>query len=71
MHLKTDNVDYLKKHLWKFIFCIFLQSTHQVDMENVVKSCKHIFEYLNTLETHSVTHVKMSVPEPDTMLRDA
>ena len=36
VHLKTDNVHYLKKPPWNF-FCIFLQSPHQVDMKNVVK----------------------------------
>ena len=34
VHLKADNVDYLKKPLWKKnFFWIFLQSTHQVDMK--------------------------------------
>ena len=32
---------------------IFLESPHQVDIKNVVKSSKHIFGYFNTLETHS------------------
>ena len=31
-----------------------LESPHQVDMKNIVKSCKHFFGYFNTLETHSV-----------------
>ena len=30
VHLKTDNVDYLKKPSWKSFFCIILQSTHQI-----------------------------------------
>ena len=29
----------------------FLQSTHQVDMKNVVKCSKHFLGYFNTLET--------------------
>ena len=33
---------------------IFLESPHQVDIKNIVKSCKHFFGYFNTLETHSV-----------------
>ena len=37
----------------KAIF-IFLESPHQVDMKNVVKSSKHFYGYFNTLETHSV-----------------
>ena len=32
---------------------IFLESPHQVDMKNVVKSSKQFFGYFNTLETHS------------------
>ena len=32
---------------------IFLESPHQVDMKNVVKSSKHFFGNFNTLETHS------------------
>ena len=32
---------------------IFLESPHQVDMKNVVKSSKHFFGYFNTLETQS------------------
>ena len=34
---------------------LFLESPHQVDMKNVVKSSKHFFGYFNTLETHSET----------------
>ena len=33
----------------------FLESPHQVDMKNIVKSSKHFFGYFNTLETHSET----------------
>ena len=29
----------------------FLESPHQVDMKNVVKSSKHFFGYFNSLET--------------------
>ena len=36
------------------ISSLFLESPHQVDMKNVVKSSKHFFGYFNTLETHSV-----------------
>ena len=35
------------------ISCIFLESPHQVDMENVVKWYKHFFGYFNALKTHS------------------
>ena len=35
------------------ISSLCLESPHQVDMKNVVKSSKHFFEYFNTLETHS------------------
>ena len=31
-----------------------MQSTHQVDMKNIVKCCKHFFGYFNTLETQGV-----------------
>ena len=39
--------------IWNSIFSIFLESPHQVDMKNVVKSSKQFFGYFNTLETHS------------------
>ena len=42
-----------KSHRENSISCIFLESPHQVDMKNVVKSSKHFFGYFNTLETHS------------------
>ena len=32
---------------------IFLESPHQVDLKNIVKSSKHFFGYFNTLETRS------------------
>ena len=37
----------------KLCFCIFLQSTHQVDMKNIVEFQKEFFAYFNTLETYS------------------
>ena len=42
-----------KSHRENSISFIFLESSHQVDMKNVVKSSKHFFGYFNTLETHS------------------
>ena len=44
-----------KSHRENSISFIFLESHHQVDMKNVVKSSKHFFGYFNTLETHSVS----------------
>ena len=35
-----------------FFFCIFLQSTHQVGMKNVVKCYKEFFGHFNALKTH-------------------
>ena len=32
--------------------CIFFQSTHQVDMKNIVECYKHFFGYFNALETN-------------------
>ena len=43
-----------KSHRMNSISFIFLESSHQVDMKNVVKSSKHFFGYFNDLETHSV-----------------
>ena len=43
-----------KSHRENSIPSIVLESLHQVDMKNVVKSSKHFFGYFNTLETHSV-----------------
>ena len=42
-----------KSHRENPISFIFLESSHQVDMKNVIKSSKHFFGYFNTLETHS------------------
>ena len=41
-----------KSHRENSISFIFLESPHQVDMKEVVKSSKHFFGYFNTLETH-------------------
>ena len=49
-----------KSHCENSISFIFLQSPHQVDMKNVVKSSKHFFGYFNTLETHSNTYLLTS-----------
>ena len=51
MHLKTDKVDLKKKNTVKKIFCIFLKSTHQVGMKNVVECKKEFFAYFNALFT--------------------
>ena len=42
-----------KSHRENSISCIFLESPHQVDMENVVKCYKHFFCYFNALKTKS------------------
>ena len=42
-----------KSHCENSISSIFLESPHQIDMKNVVKSSKHFFGYCNTLENHS------------------
>ena len=42
-----------KSHRENSISFIFLESPHQGDMKNVVKSFKHFYGYFNTLETHS------------------
>ena len=42
-----------KSHRENSISFTFLESPHQVDMKNVVKSSKHFFGYFNTLETHT------------------
>ena len=54
-----DKVDLKKKPPRNFFFCIFLQSTHQVDMKNVVE-LERIFAYFNALETYGVMHVSKS-----------
>ena len=41
-----------KSHRENSISCIFLESPHQVDMENVVKCYKHFFCYFNALKTN-------------------
>ena len=42
-----------KSHRENSISSIFLESCHQVNMRNVVKSSKHFFGYFNTQEIHS------------------
>ena len=42
-----------KSHRENSISSTYLESPHQVDMKNVVKSSKYFFGYFNTLETHS------------------
>ena len=42
-----------KSHGENSISSKFLESPHQVDMKNIVKSSKHFFGYFNTVETHS------------------
>ena len=49
VHHKMDKVDLKKKLPWKF--CIFFQSTHQVDMKNVVECPREFIAYFNALET--------------------
>ena len=44
-----------KSHREKIIFCIFFQSSHQVDMKNVVESPRESFAYFNALETRGGT----------------
>ena len=56
VHLIPDNVDYLKKPLSKNFFLIILQSIHQVDMKNVVKSAEDFFAYFRALKTKGVLH---------------
>ena len=43
-----------KSHRENSISLIFLESSHQVDMKNVVKCQKHFFGYFNALRTHGV-----------------
>ena len=42
-----------KSHCENLISFIFLQSPHQADVKNVIKSYKHFFGYFNSLETRS------------------
>ena len=53
MHLKAVKVDLKKKPPGKRHFLQIFQSTHQVDMKNVVECYKDFFGYFNALETHS------------------
>ena len=41
-----------KSHRQNSISFIFLDSSHEVDMKNVVKCYKHFFCYYNALKTH-------------------
>ena len=50
-----------KSHRENSISYIFLESPHELDMKNVVKSSKHFFGYFNTLETHSDACVTQSL----------
>ena len=43
-----------KSHRENSISCIFLESPHQVDMQNIVKRYKYFFGYFNALKSHSV-----------------
>ena len=49
-----------KSHRENSISFMFLESPHQVDMKNIVKSSKHFFRYFNTLETHSVSILEIA-----------
>ena len=46
----------------------FLQSTHQVDMKNVVKCLKYILRYSTTLETYCVTNLTTGIASRHTVL---
>ena len=50
----------LKNHCENSISFMFLESLHQVDLKNIVKSSKHFFRYFSTLETHSVSILEMA-----------
>jgi hypothetical protein len=53
VHFNTDKVDLKKSHREKKKnFCIFFQSTHQVDMKNGVECYKDFFGYFNALKTN-------------------
>jgi hypothetical protein len=49
VHLKTDKLD-LKKNTAKKFFAFFFQSSHQVDMKNVVEYLREFFAYFNALD---------------------
>ena len=57
VHLKTDNVDYLKKPPWKKL----LQSMYQVDMENVAK-CVRLFWLFQCSRNQPCHWTKMKIP---------
>ena len=63
-NLLPDGLDWLcyfadnsKSHHENSISFIFLESSHQVGMKNIVKSSKDFFGYFNILETHSDKNV--------------
>ena len=45
--------------LYTGFFRIFLQSTHQVDMKNIVECQKYFFAYFNALETYGVNAIDL------------
>ena len=47
-----DKVDFKKKPPRKKKICIFFQSSHQVDMKNMVDCPREFFAYFNALETY-------------------
>ena len=59
VHLKTDKVDLKKSHREKNKICIFFQSSHQVDMKNVVECPSEFFAYFNALETRGVQTARL------------
>ena len=59
VHLKMDKVDLKKKPLRKRKRkCIFFQSSHQVDMKNVVECPREFLAYFNALETRGGQHIE-------------
>ena len=46
-----DKVDLKKSHRENYFFCIFFQSSYQVDMKNVIQCPREFFAYFNALET--------------------
>ena len=50
-----------KSHRKQKCFCIFLQSTHQVDTKNVVQCYKDFFGNFNALKTNCVWCMSLKV----------
>ena len=50
----------LKSHRENSISLIFLESSHQVDMKNVVKCCKYFLLYFTNLGLSEKSEVEMS-----------